>query len=331
MSMRRMPESVTTFSDKRTTPQDRRGQSQSRVLFTTVVVIAILYLAKPVCVPIALAILFAFLLTPIVTLLERTPLRRTGAIVLSLTLIVTGIGFGGWWLYQQFNDVANQFVEAATVGKIEQKLRFLKLPGGKTFALVEKTLQRVTDAGADKQEKADIKVRVIPDRTNFANKYKTLAPTIELVAAAFLVVVLVFFLLQDREQLRDKMLRLAGRAHLTVTTQAIGQTSDRISRYLLTIALLNVGFGVLVSFGLFLLKVPHAPLWGVMAGLFRFVPYVGAVLSAALPTFLSIAVFPNWYVPLAVLGLFVLTDQLIGGVFGPVLVGHPVRRPPTPP
>jgi predicted PurR-regulated permease PerM len=326
LSLRRLPESVSTFSDKRTA-SERRGSSNSRILFITVVVIAILYLAKPVCVPIALAILFAFLLTPIVSLLERTPLRRTGAIVLSLGLIVTGLGFGGWWLYQQFNDVAKEFAEAATSGKIEQKMRFLK-PSGGTFALVEKTLQRVTDATTATQERADLKVRVIPDRKDFANKYKTLAPTIEFVAASFLVIVLVFFLMQDREQLRDKMLRLAGRAHLTVTTQAIGETSDRISRYLLTIALLNVGFGILIGFGLFLLKVPHAPLWGVLAGLFRFIPYVGAVLSAALPTFLSIAVFPNWYIPLAVMALFILTDQLIGGFIEPIVVGHRVGVSP---
>ena len=322
----RRPETVTTFSDKRAT-QDRRGQSQSRVLFITVVVIAILYLAKPVCVPIALAILFAFLLTPIVTLLERTPLRRTGAIVLSLGLIVTGLGFGGWWLSQQLNDVAKEFAKEATSSKIKQKLSFLK-PQSSTFALVTRTLQRVSEATNDDQERADLKVRVIPDRKDFANKYKTFAPTIELIAAAFLVVVLVFFLLKDREQMRDKMLRLAGRAHLTVTTQAIGETSDRISRYLLTIALLNVGFGVLIGFGLFFLKVPNAPLWGVLAGLFRFIPYVGAVLSAALPTVLSIAVFPNWYVPLAVLGLFVMTDQLIGGFVEPIVVGHRVGVSP---
>jgi predicted PurR-regulated permease PerM len=328
LSMHRMPEPPTTFSDKRAS-QDRRGQSNSRILLITVVVIAILYLAKPVCVPIALAILFAFLLTPIVSLLERTPLRRTGAIVISLGLIVTGLGFGGWWLYQQFNDVAKEFAVAATSGKIEQQLSFLKQRKGGTFALVERTLQRVTEATTvDKQERADLKVRVIPDRRNVADQYKNLAPTVELIAAAFLVVVLVFFLLQDREQMRDKMLRLAGRAHLTVTTQAIGETSDRISRYLLTIALLNVGFGVLIWFGLFLLKVPHAPLWGVLAGLFRFIPYVGAVLSAALPTFLSIAVFPNWYTPLAVLGLFVLTDQLIGGFIEPIVVGHRVGVSP---
>jgi predicted PurR-regulated permease PerM len=328
LSLRRLPDSVTTFADKRLTTE-RRAQTSPRTLFVTVIVIAILYVAKPVCVPIALAILFAFLMTPIIALLERTPLRRTGAIVLSLSLIVTGLGFGGWWLYQQFNDVAKEFADAATSGKIEQQLSFLKRTKGGTFALVEKTLQRVTEATADKQERADLKVRVIPDRQNFTDRYKTFAPTIEFVAAAFLVVVLVFFLLQDREQMRDKMLRLAGRAHLTVTTQAIGETSDRISRYLLTIALLNVCFGLLVGFGLFFLKVPHAPLWGVMAGLFRFIPYVGAVLSAALPTFLSIAVFPNWYVPLAVMGLFVLTDQLIGGFVEPIVVGHRVGVSPV--
>src|SRR5437868_14171737 len=121
----RRPETVTTFSDKRAS-QDRRGQSQSRILFITVVVIAILYLAKPVCVPIALAVLFAFLLTPIVSLLERTFLRRTGAIVLSVGLAVTALSTGGWWIYQQFNSVAREFTTSGTIQRVEQKLRFLR-------------------------------------------------------------------------------------------------------------------------------------------------------------------------------------------------------------
>jgi AI-2E family transporter/B12 binding domain len=140
--------------------------------------------------------------------------------------------------------------------------------------------------------------------------------------------VLVFFVLQDREQLRDKMLRLAGRAHLTVTTQAIGETSERISQYLLTIALLNIGFGTLIGLGLFLLRVPHAGLWGIVAGLLRFVPYIGAFLSAAFPTFLALAVFPNWYSALAVAGLFIFSDQLIGGFVEPIVVGNRVGVSP---
>jgi methylmalonyl-CoA mutase cobalamin-binding subunit len=128
--------------------------------------------------------------------------------------------------------------------------------------------------------------------------------------------------------MRDKLLRLAGRAHLTVTTQAIGETSHRISRYLLTFALLNLGFGLLIGLGLYFLGVPHAPLWGVFAGLMRFVPYIGAFLSAAFPTILTIAISPNWYLPLAVLGLFLLSDQLIGGFIEPIVVGHRVGVSP---
>jgi predicted PurR-regulated permease PerM/methylmalonyl-CoA mutase cobalamin-binding subunit len=324
ISRRATGETTGTFADKRA--EDRR-QSNTRLLVISIVVIAIMFIAKPVVVPVALAILFAFLLTPIVSVLERTFLRRTGAIVLSLGIVVASLSVGGWWIYTQFTAVAKEFARAASSGQIEEKLKFLRRHGGGTLAVVERTLQRVTDS-ADRPEKADLKVRVIPERRTIAAQYRSVAPTVEFVAATFLVVVLVFFLLQDREQLRDKMLRLAGRAHLTVTTQAIGETSQRISSYLLTIAALNVGFGLLIGIGLFALQVPHAPLWGVMAGLLRFVPYVGAVLSAAMPTFLSLAVFPNWFTALAVLGLFLLSDQLLGGFIEPMVVGHRVGVSP---
>lgn len=310
--------------DKRA--QERR-QSNTRIFFTTLVVIAVLYLAKPVVVPVALAILFAFLLTPIVSILERTFLRRTAAIALSVGLAVTALSLGGWWIYQQFNSVAQEFSQTGTIQRVEQKLRFLRRSstGFAIFERFQRTLQRVTEATGPVEK--PLSVRVVPEKT-VRDRYKEVAPTVEFVAASFLVVVLVFFLLKEREQMRDKLLRLAGRAHLTVTTQAIGETSHRISRYLLTFALLNLGFGVLIGLGLFFLGVPHAVLWGVIAGLMRFVPYVGAFLSAAPPTFLSLAVFPNWYIPLAVLGLFVLSDQLIGGFVEPIVVGHRVGISP---
>jgi predicted PurR-regulated permease PerM len=327
ISQRRVDDGGGAGGDKRA--QDRR-QSNTHILFITIVVMAVLYLAKPVVVPIALAILLTFLLTPIVSLLERTFLRRTGAIVLSLSLAVGGLSLGGWWIYQQFSEIAVEFAQAASSGHIEEKLKFLRRGTGGTLAVVERTLQRVAESAstASRPERADLKVKVIPDRLTIDEQYKKVSPTIELVASGFLVIVLLFFLLQDREQLRDKLLRLAGRAHLTVTTQAIGETSQRISRYLLTIALINIGFGILIGVGLFALQVKHAALWGVLAGLLRFVPYVGAVLSAAMPTFLSLALFPNWYTSLAVLGLFVLTDQLLGGFIEPLVVGHRVGVSP---
>jgi predicted PurR-regulated permease PerM len=306
------------YVDKRAV-QERR-QSTTRILAVTIVVIAILYVAKQVFIPIALAILFAFLLTPIVSILERTFLRRTGAVVIALGLAVTIVGTGGWWIYQQVNALAGEISGATTSKNIEHKLRFFHRSTTGTFAVVERTLQRVADS-TDKVERPDMKVQVIPEKRNIADRYRSIAPTVEFVASGFLVVVLVFFLLQDREQLRDKMLRLAGRAHLTVTTQAIGETSQRISRYLLTISLINIGFGLLIAIGLAVIGVPHAALWGVISGLLRFVPYVGAVLSASMPTFLAFALFPSWYTSIAVLALYVLTDQLLGGFIEPLVIG----------
>ncbi|MDQ3283346.1 MAG: AI-2E family transporter [Acidobacteriota bacterium] len=324
--MRRLPPrpQPEPVADKRST--DRR-QSNARILIGTIITIAVLHLARPVVVPVALAILFAFLLTPIVMRLERTFIRRSGAIVLSLGITTAALGFGGWWIYQQFSAVAKELSTAATSTNVDKKLRFLRRTGGGTLEVVERTLQRVAEV-RDRPERPDLKVRVIPERKTLGERYEEIAPTVEGVAATFLVVVVVFFLLRDREQLRDKLLRVAGRAHLTVTTQAIGETSQRISRYLLTIALLNVGFGILIGFGLWLLHVPHAALWGVLAGLLRFIPYIGAVLSAAAPTFLAFAVFENWYTSLAVLGLFVFSDQLIGGFIEPIVVGHRVGVSP---
>ena len=326
ISVRRpgVPEPAATFIEKRA--QERRA-SNTRIFFTTLVVIAVLYLAKPVVVPIALAVLFAFLLTPIVSLLERTFLRRTGAIVLSVGLAVAGLSLGGYWIYQQFNAVAQEFAQTGTLQRVEQKLRFLRRSstGLAVFERFQWKLQRVTEPPGP--EEKPLSVRVLPENT-VRDRYRAMAPTVEFVAATFLVVVLVFFLLKEREQMRDKLLRLAGRAHLTVTTQAIGETSHRISRYLLTFALLNLGFGFLIGLGLFFLGVPHAVLWGVFAGLMRFVPYVGAFLSAALPTFVMIALAPNWYLPLAVLGLFILSDQVIGGFVEPIVVGHRVGVSP---
>jgi predicted PurR-regulated permease PerM len=237
------------------------------------------------------------------------------------------LGIGGWWIYQQFTAVAVELSKAATSQNVDAKLRFLRRTGGGTLEMVERTLQRVAEA-RERPQRADLKVQVIPERKTLGERYEEVAPTVEGVAAIFLVVVVVFFLLRDREQLRDKLLRLAGRAHLTVTTQAIGETSQRISRYLLTIALLNIGFGLLIGLGLALLRVPHAALWGVLAGLLRFIPYIGAVLSAAAPTFLAFALFPNWIQPLAVLALFVVSDQIIGGVVEPIVVGHRVGVSP---
>src|SRR5687767_6134380 len=159
LSMRRAPAGrpPTAPGDQRAV--DRR-QGSARILIGTIVTIAVLHLARPVVVPIALAILFAFLLTPIVIRLERTFIRRTGAIVLCLGLTTAMICFGGWWLYQQFSSVAKGLASAATSENVEKKLQFLRRTGGGTLEVVERTLQRVAEA-RDRPQRADLKVQVI--------------------------------------------------------------------------------------------------------------------------------------------------------------------------
>lgn len=319
VSMRLPP----TASDKRV--RERRTATNARILTGSILIIAVLYVARQVFIPVALAILFAFLLRPVVQALEHTILRRTGSIVIAIAIAVAVLSTGGWLLVQQVQGLAREV--ASYGGNIEKKLSFLKGSPTGTIALFEKTLQRVTDS-TEKLERPDLKVRVIPEKRGLPERYQKFAPTLELVASSFLVIVLVFFLLKDREQLRDKALRLAGRANITVTTQAIGETSHRISRYLLTLSVINIIFGSIIWVGLFFLGVPHASLWGVLAGLLRFVPYVGAFLSAGLPTLLSLAVFPDWYVPLAVMGLFLLADQILAGFIEPLVIGHRVGVSP---
>jgi predicted PurR-regulated permease PerM/methylmalonyl-CoA mutase cobalamin-binding subunit len=311
------------FEDDKRSSERRAGNV--RILTGSTLVIAILYVARQVFIPIALAILFSFLLRPIVQILERTFLRRSGAIVLALGFAVAGIGLGGWSLATQISGMAKEMVSYTP--NIEQKLSFLRRRSAGTLALFEKTIQKVADS-TQKVEHPDMKVRVIPEKQTLAERYELIAPTVEFTAAVFLVIVLVFFLLKDREQLRDKMLRLAGRANLTVTTQAIGETSERISRFLLTQALINATFGLMIGIGLLLMGMPHSMLWGVLAALLRFIPYVGAALSAAMPTVLALAIFPGWYVSLGVLGLFLLIDQTLSGFIEPLLIGHRVGVSP---
>lgn len=306
--------------DRRT---EERRQNTARLFVGSVVVVAVLYVARQVFIPIAVAILFAFILRPIVAALERTFLRRIGAVLVGVGLALGIVGLAGWAIASQVNSLAREI--SLYSGELEKKLKALSPKPGGTIALFEETLERIARSTEPAQQATP--VVIVPPQT-IAERVKKFLPYLEFGASAFLVVVLVFYLLHDRESLRDKLLRLAGRANLTVTTQAMGETIYRISRYLLTFSIINLGFGVFIWLGLLLLGMPHAVLWGVLAGLLRFIPYVGAVLSAALPTVLAAAIFPDWYVPLGVLLLFVLTDQLMAGFIEPLIVGHRVGVSP---
>ena len=147
---------------------------------------------------------------------------------------------------------------------------------------------------------------------------------LERLAAGGLVIVLVIFMLIQREDLRNRIFRLVGYGQLTITTKALEEIGDRISRYLLMQSIINGVFGLGVSIGLFFIGLPYAILWGFLAAVLRFIPYIGSVVAAILPIAFSLAVFSGWVSPLLVIALFVIVEPFIGMVLEPLLYGESV-------
>ena len=145
---------------------------------------------------------------------------------------------------------------------------------------------------------------------------------IEGLGGAATVIVLVIFMLIEREDLRNRLIRLGGYRRLATTTRAMDEAGQRISRYLLMQSIINASFGLGITIGLLLLGVPYALLWGFLAAVLRFIPYVGVWLGALIPIVFALAAFPTWQQPLFVVGLFVLLEALCSLVLEPLLYGQ---------
>ena len=147
------------------------------------------------------------------------------------------------------------------------------------------------------------------------------APILAPLGRAGIVVIFTVFMLFKREDLRNRLLRLAGLGQLNRMTQALDDAAQRVSRYLLMQFLVNAGFGVLFGFGVYLIGVPYPALWGAVAGILRIVPYVGTLVAALLPLALSLAVFDGWLRPLLVFLLVMGLELIIGNFVEPWLYG----------
>ena len=135
-------------------------------------------------------------------------------------------------------------------------------------------------------------------------------PILSGIGEGLLIIVLFFFLLYGRKDLRDRFVRLAARARIPVAAQAIENASGAVGRYLLLLSLINLGFGLAIGIVAWLIGLPNAGFWGGLAFLLRFIPYVGGFCAAVLPTLVAFAVFPGWSSSFEVLGSFVILDQV---------------------
>ncbi len=312
-------------------------------------IVAVLYFAKEVLIPLALAILFSFLLGPVVRRVERTGLWRVPSV-----LVVTAAFFGifaavGWITSHQVMGLAEKL--PAYQDNIQHKLQDLRGHGGaiKTAATVLANIEKKSEApaatpglgvvsipallsaqSAAEPERPPLPVRVVvPPATApefLRNWFGTLLTP---VGTAFVVIIFTIFMLIQREDLRDRLLHLTGPERLPITTQAVDEAGQRVSRYLLMQVTVNVVFGAGITLGLFFIGVPAPALWGILAASLRFVPYVGVWISAAGPLALAMGAFASSWPAAMTLGLFVALELVTGNALEPWLYGTSTGMSPV--
>jgi predicted PurR-regulated permease PerM len=311
--------------------------SRILTLVGAVVVISALYFARVMLVPLALAVLFTFLLAPLVAALERIHIPRFAAIFLVGAIAVFGFGVLGWTVGNQLIDVTNQLPSYKT--NIKEKIDSIRNPKNrrldKAADAMKELGKEIADAppaangpastwknpgsakAAGQQPKA-VPVQVFQPASN---PLESLNSVITPLGSALIVLVLTIFMLAGREDLRNRLIGLVGHGHLNLMTQALEDAGARVSRYLLLQLVINACFGAVIGVGLYFIGIPNSMLWGVVAALLRFLPYVGSPLAAVLPILLSLAIFPTWTGPVATIGLYLIVEMLVGNFLEPLIYG----------
>jgi predicted PurR-regulated permease PerM len=295
------------------------------LLLVLVLVVGILYFSRSVLIPVAVATLLAFLLSPLVRGLHRLGVHHTLGVILVVALATASLGGVVYVVGVQIASLAEEIPKYRHT--IRQRIADLRgASRGGSLEKVQETVKEVVgelqkdDEGARPEPPATVVTKEEPP--DLWGLPSIVGRWLEPVATGALVLALVAFMLLRRQELRNRVIRLIGYNRLSVTTRALDDASERISRYLLMLSMVNAIFGAVVGTGLFLIGLPYAFLWGLLAALLRFIPYVGAWLAAGLPTLLALAVFPGWTLPLLVIALFVITEPLIFLVVEPLLYGQ---------
>ncbi|MDB6078104.1 MAG: putative phytochrome sensor protein [Akkermansiaceae bacterium] len=323
-------------------PQRRKSSGDALsglwAICLTAFIVAVLYVGKDILIPMALAALLTFLLAPAVTRLERW-LGRIGAVILVMLMIVGGTIAAGWTLGRQAVDLANQM--PSYKDNIQVKMQSLQVPKDGPWSRLSGViddLKKDAPGGANKEAadaklasnakdakggKEAIPVEVVqtPDTTPFQIAKSLAAPVLGPLGTTGLVLLLLVFMLLKREDLRGRLVRLIGQGRISSTTKVMDDAGERIRRYLLMQLVVNVTYGIPLAIGLYFIGVPNALLWGVVAAVLRFIPYIGPWIAAFFPITLSLAVSPSWSTPFLTIGLFVVIELISNNLLEPWLYG----------
>jgi predicted PurR-regulated permease PerM/CheY-like chemotaxis protein len=297
-------------------------------LASTAVVIAALYLAKSLLVPLTLAVLLSFLLMPVCSWLERRRLGRVPAVLVTALLGFTMLGMVSWIAVVQMSHLAPKLPEYQK--NIQEKFGSVNEFAATTLSKITKQTLEVGQIPLQSEQTAEplgttelpFSVRVLSSPMSPLQIFRGVFGTLlEALGTIGIVIVLVVFFLIRREDLRDRFIHLAGKGQVTVTTQMLEDANTRVSRYLSMLFLVNVTFGISVAVGLYLIGVPSAPLWGILAAVLRFIPYIGPWIAAAMPIGLSMTISTGWAAPLMTAGLFVVLELFSNNFLEPWLYG----------
>jgi predicted PurR-regulated permease PerM len=270
-----------------------------------VLVVAVLYWAQAVLVPVCLAALITFVLTPPVLWLQRRT-GRLAAVLVVVSIVFTFLGLAGYGVYRQMRSMGNELPRYAA--NIRAKIHDVKqMRAGGSIGQLERTLDQIKgELGGPEPSRGTTTQPVVvsTDQVPGFSAIGWLGPMLEPLSTAAFVVTLVLFMLLDREDLRDRLVGLFGLGQLAVTTRAIEEASTRVSRQLLLQTVVNVIYGILASVGLYFLGVPYALFWGAAGAAVRFIPYLGPIGAAAGPVLVSLAALPGWTRPLEVAAFY---------------------------
>ena len=301
-------------------------------------IIAGLYFGREIFVPVALAVLLSFVLSPFVSRLQSWRFPRVAAVLAVVTLGFAIIFSLGGLMVSQASRLAGALpgYEQTLRDKIES-LRGLTGGGTGTLERASKVLKELktelqnSEAGSPPsatvlQQPTDSKPIPVevrqPDPGALTTLVAIIAPLVSPLTTTGIVIIFVIFILLQRQDLRNRFVRLAGSADIQRTTAALDDAGERLSKLFLTQIAFNAAFGAAIGIGLQLIGVPSAPLWGLIAMILRFVPYIGALISAIFPLILAAAVGSGWEMLLLTAALFVVLELLAGQVLEPLIFGH---------
>lgn len=324
---------------KASVPQWQRAVVLLTGTVVGVVVFGALYWAQVVFIPIALAIFLAFLMNPLVRIVERRGLGRIPSVIVVVFLAALALGGLGLLIGGEVAALTARLPDyTANVREKIKSLRELGAGSERLGQMIEdvrgelnsKLLAKQEEGVSDKPPMAGVgasgqpaTVVVQPDKPSWlAWLPGYLGSAMAFLVGLGLALILVVFMLLSREDLRNRFLRLVGNRRMSFTTKAVDEAGHRISRYLLMQLVVNGTYGLALSLGLWVLDVEHALLWGFLAAVLRYLPYIGPWIAALFPVSISLAMSESWFQPLAVMGLFVVLELVSNNVMEPWLYGH---------